>query len=248
MSNDTYWDRKYLEYWQRKVAEANQTTVPRAKAIPSDQVFTRIIDPYVEPGIDILDCGCGWGRMGMSILDKGANYYGFDISTSMVRKAKENLPKKCLVKNGSLEEIPFRDNQFDFAFALGVFDCTLQASALSEMLRIIKIGGKILITGKNENYFEDDDEARAAEIGARSKGEPNYFTNYTEMCRQISNNDQHIFSESFFMYRGDFAFLDNRKCERTERFYEYILVVEKRTRNIKFTNFSASKSKVCLNE
>ena len=145
-----------------------------------------------------------------------------------------------------MEKIPFQNDQFDFVFALGVFDCTQQDAALAEMLRVSKIGGKILLTGKNHYYNEDDDEAKAAEMGARAKGEPNYFTNYSEMCLQIANNQHSIIDQKLFKYRGDFAYLDNQECNIGDRFYEFILVVEKCSANINFTNFSSSKSKVYI--
>ena len=44
------------------------------------------------------------------------------------------------------------------------------------MIRVTELGGRILITGKNDKYYADDEQAYIAEEAARKKGHPNYFT------------------------------------------------------------------------
>ena len=90
MVNKEYWNREYAEYWQSAVTAANESVLPRAKSIPSDQVFSQILDPYLSEGINILDCGCGWGRMGPLTLSKGVNYSGFDFFSQYGNDGKRN--------------------------------------------------------------------------------------------------------------------------------------------------------------
>ena len=74
---------------------------------------------------------------------------------------------------------------FDKIVCYGVFDACFQENAICEMLRILKAGGELLITGKNRYYNEDDGQAIIAEEAARKKGHPNYFTDVNYMLKQL---------------------------------------------------------------
>ena len=61
-----------------------------------------------------------------------------------------------------------------------------QTEALIEINRICKKGARVLITGKNDNYCDNDKLAMEAEIGARKKGHPNYFTDVRKLLKNIN--------------------------------------------------------------
>ena len=94
-----------------------------------------------------------------------------------------------------------------------------------EMLRIVKDGGKILISGKGNKYNLDDEQAYIAEEAARRKGHPNYFTDVKSMLEQVKEFVS-VEEERYFPYRGDM-----RKGKYThkmpETFYEWVLIIRK---------------------
>ena len=101
-----------------------------------------------------------------------------------------------------------------------------QAEALLEMNRVSKIGARLLITGKNDNYYDDDEAAKAAEIGARNKNHPNYFTDVKKLVRNISKLGFAIEIRKFYRKRGDLV--NGFSTEKMpDQFYEYLFVLKK---------------------
>jgi len=67
----------------------------------------------------VLEIGCGFGK-NLKFLLENLSYppvlIGFDISNSMVRKAKENLHEKVLLGCGDINLLPFCDQTYDLVF------------------------------------------------------------------------------------------------------------------------------------
>lgn len=80
----------------------------------------------------------------------------------------------------------FEDESFDVIVCMGVFDCCDQEVTLKELLRVLKVNGKLLTSGKNKNYFGNDNPAWIAEVNARKKGQPNSFTDVRNILEQLS--------------------------------------------------------------
>ena len=102
---------------------------------------------------------------------------------------------------------------------------------------MLKIDGKLFISGKNFNYFENDEQALIAEVAARKKGHPNFFTETKSMIDQIILNNNVLIDQYFFERRGDFEKF-NYKKEIPERFYEYLLIFRKRNNVFTLSPFS----------
>ena len=248
MEKTKYWGSSYKEYWTEQVKKSNENITPKAKSIPSDEVLKGLVKPYFRPGINCLDVGCGWGRFAESAFQAGVSYVGVDISEEMIRAAKNDKLNFGEFLTSAAESLNFGSNTFDFVFSLGVFDCTDQRIALSEMIRVCKLGGYILLSGKNNKYRDDDLEAREAEIGARQKGEPNFFSDYANLRHQLIQNGHVIHDEKCFIRRGDFAFLDFVKFTEKEGFYEYVICIKKASHSTHLSNFSDTYSENYLNE
>ena len=163
----------------------------------------------------------------------------------MIREAKKDWGLDTAVihlEEAEAEDLPFESESFDNIACFAVFDETFQDRALSEMFRVTKIGGMIYLTGKNDNYFLDDQLAIDAEIGARKKGHPNYFTDVRAMIDQIHKNGHLIVSSYFFPRRGDFAELNFQDSLPTH-FYEFLLILKKKGNKCHFAPFSDEFSK-----
>ena len=105
------------------------------------------------------------------------------------------------------------------------------------MIRVCKVGGSILISGKNDRYYSDDEEAYIAEENARKKGHPNYFTDVKEMLSQLMDTCE-VVAERYALRRGDFG--KNRFVfSRPEVFYEWEVIAKKKKElSISFRQFS----------
>ena len=67
----------------------------------------------------VLEMGCGFGR-NLTFLMENLSYQpklvGFDISESMIRKAKEVLDDRVFLGCGDINSLPFRDRSYDLVF------------------------------------------------------------------------------------------------------------------------------------
>ena len=232
-NREEYWNN-YYDYWKEKVKDM--------KEVPNDSIIEWLISQANIQG-KVLEVGCGFGRLFQFYSKLDVKVFAIDISEKMINEARKHSYGNIIeIKKAKAEKLPYHDDFFDCIICMATFDALKQEKSLSEMLRVLKIGGKLLITGKNINYFGNDKLARNAEILAKKKGHPNSFTDVIELQTQLNEKNHKILSEYYFLKRGDFS-NKNFTNKLPFRFYEYFLVVEKGSNMIDFTNFSARSSK-----
>ena len=104
---------------------------------------TKIIAP--RPGMKILDLAAGTGSSSEPLAAAGADVIPADFSEGMLaagRKARPHLP---FTKADALN-LPFKDGEFDLVtISFGLRNTQNTEKALSEMLRVTKPGGEIVI-------------------------------------------------------------------------------------------------------
>jgi ubiquinone/menaquinone biosynthesis C-methylase UbiE len=140
------------------------------------------------------------------------------------------------------EHLPFPDQSFDNLACLATLDATYQNQAVTEFLRVTRPGARIYFTGKNDHYFADDQEAYLAEVGARGKNHPNFFTDTPRLIDLLRQQGHRVDAVYCFPRRGDFAafnYVDNTGG----RFYEYLLVITRGDRHADLPEFSDAYSK-----
>lgn len=101
-----------------------------------------------------LDIGCGLGLVIKEAVEEGIDCYGIDISEYAVN----NAILKDRVILGSITNIPFGDNTFDVVSAFDVIEHVHPKDtekAISEMRRILKNGGFLLLTTPNPCFIGD---------------------------------------------------------------------------------------------
>lgn len=252
MDRKDYWNKEYALYFKKIIDEAESKDGTQSKVeklsghdfkSPGIKTITSFLDQIIyKPEDKLLDYGCGLGRFYPYFSDK-CDYYGIDISQAMIDECIKTFPEKrekFIVAEG--EDLPFEDAFFNQVICYGVFDACFQEPALAEMLRVCKKGGVLVISGKNDNYYPDDEEAYIAEINARKKGHPNYFTNVPSMLGQVCNYCE-IIHERYALRRGDSGkniFTDSMPgC-----FYEWMVILKKKVDNeVSFVKFSDEYSK-----
>jgi len=122
----------------------------------------------LEPSDDVLDIGCGVGRMAAPLTTylTSGTYHGFDVMEPTIRSCRRRFAsfptfhfEHVDVYNGKYNpkgsfpaaefRFPFPDARFDFAFAISVFTHMLQPDVeryLQETARVLRAGGRILAT------------------------------------------------------------------------------------------------------
>lgn len=98
-----------------------------------------------RPGQTVLDLGAGTGTSSLPFVEAGADVVPCDFSIGMLAEGKQRHPELALTA-GDATRLPFADNSFDattISFALRNVQDT--AVALSELHRVTKPGGKVVI-------------------------------------------------------------------------------------------------------
>jgi len=102
----------------------------------------------------ILDIATGTGDVAIEIIhqnDRHRKVYGLDFSEPMIKRAWQKVSEKKLSKTialslGDALSLPFRDNTFSASMiAFGLRNIVKKEQALSEMVRVIKRGGKVIV-------------------------------------------------------------------------------------------------------
>jgi ubiquinone/menaquinone biosynthesis C-methylase UbiE len=106
------------------------------------------------PGGILLDAGCGPGMLIERVLqarDGSFRIVGLDISAGMLAECRARVGhcRDVALTQGRIEDLPFPDESFDVALAMGVLEYTIVQRSLSELARITRRGGTVVVSMLN---------------------------------------------------------------------------------------------------
>jgi demethylmenaquinone methyltransferase/2-methoxy-6-polyprenyl-1,4-benzoquinol methylase len=103
----------------------------------------------------VLDCATGTGDLAFMFSKKGAIVIGCDFSEKMLKVAKsKNRSNSIKFETQDVTQLTYSDNTFDICtISYGIRNVENVETALSEMARVVRSGGRLLIleTGVPEN-------------------------------------------------------------------------------------------------
>lgn len=108
---DRIFDKRYNSpYWLRSYTHR--------------QIYDQFL-PYLKPGMQVLDAGCGEGVLSCLIAQQGIDVVGMDLSAPNIEAAGRlasqwNVKPKFL--QGDAENLPFSDNSFDVVISSHVLE------------------------------------------------------------------------------------------------------------------------------
>ena len=154
-------DRSNAEFWNTlcgwgKAREAGITGESEDDLGRFDEVYFAFY-PYLcryvprdLSGKKLLEVGLGYGTLGQLLAERGADYFGVDIAAAPVAVMRQRLRRLSLpedrVRQGSVLELPFEDETFDYVYSIGCLHHTgdLQRS-VREVHRVLVPGGRAVV-------------------------------------------------------------------------------------------------------
>ena len=111
----------------------------------------------VQPGMRLLDVGCGAGRHSVEAVRRGADVVALDLSHDDLANASRSVadyghadvpaPGGFAAVRGDARRIPFDDASFDRVIASEVLEHIADdGTALAELVRVLRPGGTIAVT------------------------------------------------------------------------------------------------------
>jgi ubiquinone/menaquinone biosynthesis C-methylase UbiE len=148
------YDREYFlsdfcEGWDRFQEDRGLSAIKRR--------LIELLDP--QPGMDLLDAGCGRGEVLLASAERGARVVGVDYSPAAVEISGETLDgvDNAEVRLADVTRLPFGNSSFDAAVIGDVIehlDHDQVLPALAELRRVLRPGGKLVIhTAPNRRFL-----------------------------------------------------------------------------------------------
>lgn len=116
----------------------------------------------VEPGGQILDIGCGYGRHAMELAARGYHVVGLDSSLPLLLRGADEAQRRGLTINfihGDMRDLNF-DSQFDGAYCLfstfGYFDDETNKKTAQHIARALRPGARCVFEVLNRDYLIAD--------------------------------------------------------------------------------------------
>ena len=118
----------------------------------------RLIEKYFPSNGAICDIGCGPGRYAIELARRGYRVTLLDLSEKLLERAKkaiasEGVSAERLVQGDARDLGVFKDESFDAALLLGpmyhLIERDDRSLALSELVRILKPGGRAIVAYLN---------------------------------------------------------------------------------------------------
>lgn len=100
----------------------------------------------------VLDAGCGTGWFSKAAAERGASVTSMDLGENLLAEVAKKCNSERVV--GSILEIPFPENTFDFVVSSEVIEHTPDPyKALHEIYRVLKPGGTMVLSTPNKFWY-----------------------------------------------------------------------------------------------
>ena len=147
------WDAFFSDFYLRAYAAHEADEEAAAQALAAARLAG------VEPGAELLDVPCGFGRHSVPLGRAGYKVTGVDRSAALLEEARrrtghERWPK---LVQADYRELPFPDASFDAALnlfsSLGYLGIEEDTRVLAEIGRVMRPGGRLVIESMHRDLL-----------------------------------------------------------------------------------------------
>jgi SAM-dependent methyltransferase len=113
----------------------------------------------LEPGHDILDIPCGFGRHAIEFTKDGYNITGMEYHPDQISEAKRNMQLENVsfpLIQADMRNIPYEnryDRIYNYFTSFGYFSDEENEKTIGEFHKALKPGGVVLVDIVNRDYF-----------------------------------------------------------------------------------------------
>ncbi len=144
-SFDQVFDEDYLYFYEPHAAEVTEADV---------EAIWRLLG--LEPGMELLDLGCGHGRIANPLAERGIRVSGLDATPLFLKRARQEAGSRGLeveYVEADMRSLPWDDGSFarvlSWFTSFGYFDDADNRRVLREARRVLRRGGLLLIENNN---------------------------------------------------------------------------------------------------
>jgi len=118
------------------------------------EAFAALVELGDLRGRRVLDIGCGTGRLAAALAEEArAKVWGIDESREMVAVARETVPAGVGIRQGTAEQLPFRDGWFDRVTMSLVIHLVDRPRSFAEARRVVPADGRVAISTFHPDHF-----------------------------------------------------------------------------------------------
>jgi cyclopropane fatty-acyl-phospholipid synthase-like methyltransferase len=143
------------EYFEKCCEGHEQFILSHGEVLP-----LRLIIPLnlaeIEPGMRVVDLGCGRGEMVLHCAFRGAWVWGLDYAIDALKLSKEMLDQvierdvlsKLSIQQSNAVDLPFANKSVDIVFMLDVVEHLYPKEleqSFNEVFRILQPGGRLIV-------------------------------------------------------------------------------------------------------
>lgn len=130
----------YSSYHDEITAKRAKSPYPLRRYVHEAQ-YNSVLQ-FIEPGMKVLDAGCGEGALSIMMAKKGAEVVGCDLSEPNIKKSREFAKENDVTVTflvGDAEALPFPDDSFDLVVSSHVLEHLPDFDkGLNEVMRVTK--------------------------------------------------------------------------------------------------------------
>ena len=172
--NATFWDELCGTSMARKLGITDAS--PESLRRFDEEYLSHY--PYLQQyldlplaGAEVLEIGLGYGTLSGQLMARGASYHGLDIAEGPVEMARHRWRQaggqdaERRVVRGSVLELPFPDERFDFVYTIGCLHHTGDLPrAVEEVRRVLRPGGTAVVMLYNLHSYRQLVKVRIPEL------------------------------------------------------------------------------------
>src|SRR4051812_27605348 len=152
-STTATWDDFFGEFYLRAYVDDERDVQAEADALAA------VALAGIEPGADVIDVPCGYGRHTVALARAGYRVVGVDRSETLLDEARrraggERWPK---LTRADYRELPFADASFDAAVnlftSLGYLGDEADTRVLAEIRRVLRPGARLVVELSHRDWM-----------------------------------------------------------------------------------------------